>query len=195
VVKSVRSTGDFDSSAKNVRRVFDIYRRLVEGNSLIPPAMGLLFDAEGRPEVKRKELTTQSGGKLRFLKRRMFECYALDAKAVDALAANLCDGQPSMTFAEFVEQHGRGTEYIQAKHVSAIGGPLLASESWVTHVHAARLLHAFFKAAVDRDYLKTTQGAQLFRWLLDNDRSFLRPLIDELRDALVGWSCMPEASG
>lgn len=188
VVKAVRATGDFEGSAKSVKRLFDIYERLVAGYSLVPPALGFLFDAEGRAEAKRKELEQLSAGKLRFLRRRMFECYALNPAAIDSVVATLDSVTPTkMGFAAFVETKGLDKTYLHARHASNATRPLTQCDAWIANVHAAKLLNDYFHETVGRSYGKTTDGVQIFRWLIERQPDYLEPLVVELRDAIEAW--------
>ncbi|MGH7492678.1 MAG: hypothetical protein ACREOO_09820, partial [bacterium] len=59
-----------DLEGKHSKTIFEIYERLSKGRGLLPPALGFIFDQEGRSERECKDLIRQSGGKVFFLPRR-----------------------------------------------------------------------------------------------------------------------------
>jgi hypothetical protein len=79
--------GDFEG--KLSKTIFEIYVRLSKGRGLLPPAIGFIFDQEGRSERERDDLVRQSGGKIVFLPRRMYENYVLNPIAIAAIMSSL----------------------------------------------------------------------------------------------------------
>ncbi|MCH7480864.1 MAG: AAA family ATPase, partial [Chloroflexi bacterium] len=80
-IASVLHTGDFESKKKNSAETYiRIYKRLSESTALIPPAIGFIFDREGRSEEEILEL--KKLGNIHFLKRRMYENYLLNAEII-----------------------------------------------------------------------------------------------------------------
>src|SRR5712692_6201440 len=53
-IVSVIQTGDFDS--KHTRTILQLYQRLSRGSSLMPPAIGFIFDQEGRSQQEQEDL-------------------------------------------------------------------------------------------------------------------------------------------
>jgi hypothetical protein len=60
-----------DLEGRDAKRVFEIYRTLAKGASLLPPAFAFILDEECRDEVAKKELFKLSGEFAIFLPRRM----------------------------------------------------------------------------------------------------------------------------
>src|SRR5262249_22035475 len=79
-VLGMRDTGAFE--AKHPRLIFDIYKRLAGGKSLLPPSIGFIFDREDRSDRDRAELESESDGLVRFTSRKMFENFLLNAEAI-----------------------------------------------------------------------------------------------------------------
>jgi hypothetical protein len=87
-ILGIRQTGDLEG--RDARKVFEIYRSLTKGASLLPPAVAFILDDEGRDEAAKRELSHLSGNLARFLPRRMYENYFLNANAI-AETVNLID--------------------------------------------------------------------------------------------------------
>ena len=83
-ILGVRHTGDLEGSG--AERTIEIYNKITSSNSVIPPAIGFLFDSECLSEQQKKELTTKSKQLLHFLPRRMYENYLLDPTAIATVA-------------------------------------------------------------------------------------------------------------
>src|SRR5262249_18821292 len=60
-ILGVKQTGDFEG--KHAQTIFDIYERLSKGQGLLPPAIGFIFDQEGRSEKEQTDLKRQSKDK------------------------------------------------------------------------------------------------------------------------------------
>src|SRR5260370_17971966 len=81
----VIQTGDFES--RHSRLILQIYDRLSRGSGLIPPAVGFIFDREGRHQQAQEDLIRQSQSKAVFLPRRMYENYLLNPLALAAVVS------------------------------------------------------------------------------------------------------------
>ena len=68
-IRGVESTGDFDG--RKAELVIRIYEQLSKGGGLLPPAVGFIFDREGKTEAQRERLDEL--GRARFLE------FAVDA--------------------------------------------------------------------------------------------------------------------
>src|SRR5438132_978561 len=66
----------------------EIYERVSGSGSLIPPAVGFIFDSDGRSEQDKQDLQRRAKGRMHFLSRRMFENYLLNPVAIAAVAVN-----------------------------------------------------------------------------------------------------------
>src|SRR5262249_44633842 len=83
----VINTGDFDK--RHTKLTVEVYSRLSKGQGLLPPAIGFIFDQEGRSETEQADLKRQSGGRVHFLPRRIYENYLLNAQAIAAVMSTL----------------------------------------------------------------------------------------------------------
>ncbi len=86
-IVSVIQTGDFDS--KHTRTILQLYQRLSRGSSLMPPAIGFIFDQEGRSQQEQEDLIRQSQGSVEFLKRRMYENYLINPDAISFVISQI----------------------------------------------------------------------------------------------------------
>ncbi len=80
LIKAVKHTGDL--GGKRGRIVFDVYDRLSHGKTLLPPAIGFLFDSDARTEGDKKSLKCRSPNRAHFLPRRTYENYLLNPAAI-----------------------------------------------------------------------------------------------------------------
>lgn len=178
VILGVRQTGDFD--CKQARAAFDIYRRLSRGRGLLPPAVGFVFDREGRTERERDDLIRESGGTVAFLPRRMYENYLLNPEAIAAVAAENIDGvvadpvEPVTTgrVAAWLDEHRWNREFFDRSFAEAER----SDDRWMREVHAAKLLASIFSVLSQTQvgYDKMAHGEALTRWLLRHAPEDLR---------------------
>ncbi|MDX2029493.1 MAG: AAA family ATPase [Blastocatellia bacterium] len=201
----VHNPGDLVGERSDPRRVLGIYKRLCEGKGLLPPALGFVFDSEGRSDNQIEDLQTAFAAagiekqRVQFLPRRMYENYLLDSRAItavlrdlgkrveeSAIAAGLERAFSNTAFEEWKgrKPHDRAAEdeWIKAKPNNYFRGlPPSASQNANT-VHAADVLSDLF-AQFDATYRKIEAGRMLTQWLLNNDPdalSEIRVLLDVL---------------
>ncbi len=135
----VRDTGSF--RRRRVAEVLEIYRSLSFGGALLPPAVLFLFDREGRSATEIEDAVREGQGKLRFLSRRMFENYLLNAEAITRLFNETGNSFGLSTTAERVSDWiaERGKEYCAPGNA-----PVPWSDEWFERVDAASLLSDLF---------------------------------------------------
>lgn len=137
---SVRNTGDLEG--KHAQVLYEVYTKLSNGVTIIPPAIGFIFDKENRSEKVMKDLTRMSKGKAHFLKRRMFENYLLNSAALAAVIKeldNFCEIEISEKDIQlWIEQNGADKSYFEK------GSERPFTANWFALVHAAKLLDKMF---------------------------------------------------
>jgi hypothetical protein len=82
-IVGIRQTGDLQGRDK--RRVLEMYLRLSEARTLLPPAIAFVFDEECLAEQQKDDLTRMDRARVHFLPRRMYENYLLNPAAVAAV--------------------------------------------------------------------------------------------------------------
>lgn len=155
-IASVRHTGDFDK--KDSHLTIEIYKRLTESNSLLPPALAFIFDKEKRSEKDIEDLVRQ--GKLDgketifFIDKMMFENYLLNPKAIHHLI-NSIDG---------FNDDKIGLEKIQNWM------EIYNKENSKNGVHGAKALELLFKELSGNkiEYRKVVFGQKLTEWICEN---------------------------
>lgn len=185
-IVGVLSTGDLEG--KHSRDVYRIYRRLSEAGGLVPPAVGFVFDREGRDERQREDIGRESDGLVSFLPRRMYESYILDPRAIAEVATGiegLGDDGRGVSPEEvegWIEEHGREPKYLGV----AVEGPLIGNPAWLEEVDAARLLKDMFDDLSEARvaYDKIAHGVALTRWLCENAPEELREIADLIEERL-----------
>lgn len=183
-ILGVVSTDELMSS-KNAGRIFDLYRRLTAQASLMPPAIAFVFDREGKSEKTRDDLARRSGGLLKWLPRRMYENYLLEAGAIAAvLSAEDLPGQCPVSgeqVTDWLKTHGHEQKYFTSSPVN------VDSDAWYELVDGATLLRDLFNSLTDArvDYNKTRHGELLTRQLIAHPSDASRSLTDFLRGLLA----------
>lgn len=168
VIKGVVATGDFEGRGRHRRRaelVFDIYDRLSNSGSLIPPAVGFIFDTDGRSHQEQVDLNKRAKGRLYFTAKRMYENYLLNPAAIAAVInAQLASEAP--TGAEIVQGKLTGL-MADAKYYES--APPVLSERQIS-VDGAGVLAALFSLLSDGklEYRKTTHSILLTEWLIQH---------------------------
>jgi len=172
VIQGVRNTGDFDG--RHAELVIDLYSKVSQAGSLVPAAVGFLFDDEGRTDQQKLELQSRANGvPVKFTGRRMYENYVLNADAIAAVANSTEDfAGPAVT----VEQVQEWIETNRGRFAPPDSAPNPSNgRSWIDEVHAGKLLKALFSEMSDRrvNYRKPEHSVALTRWLIANKPSEL----------------------
>lgn len=186
VIKGVVTTGDLESKVR-AKLVWEVYQKLSNSTALIPPAIGFIFDDEGRDEQEKKELCQMSGGLVTFTRRRMYENYLLDPKAIADVLNSTLAGSSETVMTDQVE------EWLSTNNRRFLTGD--SADPWQEHVDAYKLLKALFSHLTNArvSYLKTRHSVALTDWLLNNRPEALQGLASEI-EAVLDRSLVEHAS-
>lgn len=182
-ILGVVNVGDFEGK-KDSQRVLEIYQKLSKAKALMPPAIGFIFDREGRSQTDQADLNRQSNGRVHFLPRRMYENYLLNPNAIFALISELDNfrEQPItlQDIQEWIENNRWNSKYYSL--------PNKTPESWLINVAAGKFLDALFNELSDKRYSyesnKAYYGVQLTSWLVENSPDDLNDIKDLLNTVL-----------
>ncbi|VWM17666.1 ATP-dependent nuclease [Burkholderia lata] len=185
----VNATGDFESPKKiRPKMVFDTYCQLSTAGALLPPAIGFVFDSEGRAKADMDSLAKESGNKVQFLPRLCFENYILHAGAIAAALSETCGTEiDPNSVASWIQKHGNDKAYLTPCVELEDGEDLLMNADWLTRVHAPKLLKELFSDLTNElldhpeEYRKTTHSVAISNWLVNAEPQFLQPVADVLR--------------
>ena len=189
-IVGVLQTGDFDIG--DPTRTIEIYRRLSHGGSLLPPAVGFMFDREGRSPDQRADIqrrVQKVGGKVEFTPRRMYENYLLHPAALAAVMNSL-DGfrDPPISEQEVAEwlEHARTNSSYLSRGISS---DQVQGAGWLDHVDGATVLADLFSQFSEQRYTyeKKPYGLALTEWLADNAPDCLKDIAD-LIDSMLSRS-------
>ncbi len=181
-ILGIRQTGDLEG--RDAKRVFEIYRSLSKGASLLPPALAFILDEECRDDAARLELYKLSGNLAVFLARRMYENYLLNPKAI-AEVANAIDGfRPEPVTPDEVR------EAIETKLKDP--GYFCSPEKMKLpadrprNIDAARVLEELFRDFSETrvTYQKVAHGVALSEWLIVNAPEEFKEIIGLLTKIL-----------
>ncbi len=164
----VIQTGDFES--KHSELILQIYDRLTKGSGLIPPAVGFIFDREGRSEKEQDDLIRRSQKKVVFLPRRMYENYLLNPNAISSIMSQIEGFRDSPVTPKEVELWLQCNCSDKKYCDSNISESERTGDEWMQNVHGAKLLETIFKEFSERriEYDKVKYGVALTEWILEN---------------------------
>jgi hypothetical protein len=190
-VLGVLNVGDLQG--KHASRIISIYNRLSKGSALLPPAVGFIFDREGKSDAEQEDITRMSQGSVHFLQRRMYENYLINPAALAAVISAL-PGFPNApvseaTIHEWLQVNGADQQYL-AKTDRDVE---VLSDEWLRTVDGARLLHALFQQLSDGtfEYDKVDHGIALTMFLSDHEPEALSEIAKLIESILV----RPESGG
>jgi predicted ATPase len=165
------NTGDL--KGKDKTKVLEIYQRLTSTTALIPPAIGFVFDREELTATEMEDLKRSSGGRIHFLKRRMYENYLLNAKAISEVLSSLeeidCPGEDEVL--EWLNQATSNKKYFRTTR----GPARKHAENWQNEIDGAHVLQDLF-SRVHVTYNKVVHGQKLTEWMIVHDKEGLQEL-------------------
>ena len=180
----VKHTGDLEG--KQAKKVYEIYDKLSKASGLIPPAIGFIFDREGRSKKERDDIERMSGGLATFLPRRLYENYLLNPDAVAAVANSIEGFRGTPVTAEEIRKwfdtEGKNTKYGRSTETVEGGTP----EPWIIYVHGAKLLNDLFSTLSEArvTYVKTEHSVKITEWLIENAPEELTEISELISDKL-----------
>jgi predicted ATPase len=178
----IRQVGDLEG--RDAKRVFEIYRSLTKGASLLPPALAFILDQECRDEDAKKELNKLSGNLTRFIPRRMYENYLLNPDAL-AEVANSIEG-----FRTPPLQSDEVRDALESKlndpAYSCPRDQAKPSSDRIKQVDGARVLKELFGVFSGQrvEYQKIKHGIALTDYLIRNAPQELEEIVQLLTDVL-----------
>jgi energy-coupling factor transporter ATP-binding protein EcfA2 len=185
-VLPVVHTSDIDLRDRERKLVLSVYQSLSSGTSMIPPAIGFIFDRETRTEDEMRCAADALSGKVHFLARRMIENYFLNASSVSAVLNSVADGQAKIEPSDVdkrLQAASSNTLYFRRRGKS---GTLPSDgNDWRISVHGARVLQDVFWEFATTEYDKKLHGGMLCEWILEHDPSALDDLVN-LLDTILG---------
>jgi hypothetical protein len=180
----VVQTGDFES--KQSSTILEIYRRLSEGRGLLPPAIGFIFDKEGRSDEERNDLIRRSRGIVFFTPRRMYENYLLNPRAIASVASSIEGFRDTPVTVEEVEEWLQHHSWDDKYFGERINEADRSDELWFQNVHGADVLKDIFEELSDSrvTFDKVRHGMALTEWLVEREPEDLAEVVDLLKRVL-----------
>jgi hypothetical protein len=183
-IVGVVNTGDLEG--RDARRIHEIYTRLTKSGGLIPPAIGFIFDREGRTRRDCEDLARMSKqnetGHIYFLPRRLYENYLLYGRAI-ASVANSIEGFRATPLSEHEVNDWIESKRSDTKYKSLVGRGVDTSEdSWVVTIDGASLLSDLFAALSETRvrYDKVEHSVALTEWLIEHEHETLQEIVEFL---------------
>ena len=180
----VLNPGDFEGRHSEV--TLRIYRRLSRSTALLPPAIGFIFDREGRSDSEMQDLVRESDGKVRFLSRRMYENYLLNAEAIVHVVSQLEEFSGQRINPEDVSSWLEDNRWAPRYFDSVNALPARDHDAWLRQVHGAKLLNDLFSTLSGGRYTydKIRYGLALTNWLVQNRPEELNEVAQLLDETL-----------
>lgn len=160
------------------------YKSLSKAGSLIPPAIGFVFDKEERTQQEINDLTRESGGSVAFLDRRCFENYLLHPRAIaEVLTKAAAHPIEEDAVCQWLDGNGNSRQYIDPIAQLGEGEMPWDSIDWLARVNAPKVLRDVFSAAPHNpeEYRKTFHSVAITDWLLQNSPECLHPIAELLK--------------
>jgi ABC-type cobalamin/Fe3+-siderophores transport system ATPase subunit len=190
-ILGVINTGDFETgNSKKSELAFDLYSKLGQGASLLPPAVAFILDWENRSQAEQARLERNSGNKLRFLPRCMYENYLLNPEVLaEFISTEVEDVQESaktltaQEVSDWITQERPKSKYY---HQSVSEAQRNSGEDWLVYIHAANFLDDLFRhfCGEGHKYSKTKYGPPITERILAKAPEDLKPLAEFLEQIL-----------
>ncbi len=133
-----------DIQGKDASKIVSIYNKLSTGSTLIPPAIGYIFDRECKSDFEQADIIRKSQGLIHFISRRMFENYLIKPGAISSVISKIPDFPNSSIdkeiIIEWLKINGGDNQFFQNKE----GNLEVFSDEWFSKVDGYRLLNALF---------------------------------------------------
>jgi len=177
-VLGIRQTGDLES--RDAKRVFEIYNSLTNAASLLPPAIAFVLDQECRAAEVKEDLRKLSGGLARFLPRRMYENYLLNADGIAAVG-NSVEGFRGAPLTPDEVGDAIGSKLSDGTYYCGRSSPDAAAQR-LAEVDGGRILREVFSQLSETrvSYEKLPHGTLLTEWLIEHAADDLREVADLL---------------
>lgn len=184
-IAAVRDLGRLTSRKPSATLIWEIYTKLSGAGALMPPALAFSFDREGRNEKEMTDIRRQSGNKVHFLRRRMFENYLLDPEAIAAVLSQETSAESGVFVGVVRDWFTRcADEFLPAE----VRGTKADSTTWFREVDGYDLLYRVFSEASDNKvcFDKVRHGLMLTEWLIEKKPDSLAELGKYLEQIIGG---------
>lgn len=189
VILAVKHTGDLEG--RHARTVFEIYDRLSSAGGLLPPAIGFLFDREGRSESEIEDIKARSRNLVMFTERRLYENYILNPRAIAATINSIAGFRPEPVTPEEIDAWilREVDAWLAGRRADRKYGPApnaSDTSSWTRSIHGANFLkHLFGELSENRVvYDKIQYSVAITRWIAENEPEAMQEFVEQLLSAL-----------
>lgn len=175
-ILGVVNTGDIETGFAD--RIIQIYQKLSEGPSVLPPAIAFVFDTEGKTEKECTDITRRAKNLVKWLPRRMYENYLIEpleiCELINLIDTNRAEPLNAVEVEKWLNQHGSSSQFFPKPSKPVEYG----STKWLEQVHAAKILQKMFSELTEQrfQYDKVKHGEQLTRMISKNPSDGIRSL-------------------
>ncbi len=182
---AVVATGDF---ARRERRelVFEIYSRLTSAAATIAASASFAFDREGLSPQQMEDLDRGSNGRVKFLPRRLFECFLIDPAAITRVINAELDEDDHVSPDVVAQRLIALAAETRFKARDEWRGSL-SGQAWLEKVDAASLLAAVFTDVTRSrlEFSKRRHSFEILRDMLETNPAMLSDLIEFVKSLAV----------
>jgi len=180
-IVGVMHTGDFEP--RRAEATVRLYEKLTGGRGLLPPAVGFIFDRDGRSDRDLERLRAYPG--VTFLPRRMYENYLLNPAAIATIASSV-DGFRSTTVTVAEVEAWLNAHRWDGKYFDSLPGER-TTQAWLNDVHGKEVLGDLFSQLSEArvQYDNVRYGIALTDWLVENAPEELREVAKVIERALA----------
>lgn len=188
----IKRTGDLQGRDK--RKWMELYHKLSQANSLVPPTIAFAFDSECLTADQKKELAKLAPGRVHFLPRRMYENYLLDPEAIAAIVNAIPGFRDHQVSPEEIwnwldgkleERKGKDAASKQLRYFC--GGIDKVPNEWEREVDGTGLLEDLFRDLSETrvPFEKTTHSLELTEWLAAHNPNALKEVAEFVASLLA----------
>lgn len=160
----VKNTGDFDG--KRSKLAIDIYKRMTEGNLVLPSRTCFIFDREERSSTEIQDFERMG---VKFIPRKMYENYLVHVDAIsEVLRTEGYEVDLREVVQDWISQHKANWESDKRND----------NRDFNKDVNGAKLLSELFSniTGTKTEYNKILHGKRLTEWILEHDPTHFEEL-------------------
>ena len=167
--------------------MWEVYRRISTANALLPTTIAIILDRESRPHFEMEELTKESRGLIKFLPRRTYENYLLDAEGITAVLNKLPKFRETVIESTTVHKWLSDTLKSRAIFLPYYNPVPIDNQKWSVDINAPKLLADLFSELSEarQEYRKMDHSIGITEWLLENKPHNFDELTKFLVDVLM----------
>jgi hypothetical protein len=159
VILGVKHTSEFEG--RESERAIEVYRKISSASQIFPVALGFIFDRECRSETKMADIVRAGPVAVKFTKRRMFENYLLNVRAIVQVMNEIQGFRPNPVTEDEIQGWIDANRASLKYYCTPLPAP--TADDWLSRIDGAELLEDLFKQFSEPrvEYRKVDHGLAL----------------------------------